>query len=363
MEWLEHYTFKTELEIDKDPLGYGKLVYEKLVQRLIENGTTLVSVFGTISVEANLVLAKEFLKKGLRGQIGKVSMDQNSTIEGYLETTEQSLKETERFIKEMRNLDNELVQPVVTPRFVPTCSRRLLVGLEKISREYKVRVQSHLAESLGEVELCKEMLNGQSDVEHFHELGLLNDRSIMAHCTHATDSDLDLFRQTGTSISHCPLSNVYFSPERQLPLREALDKGVLVGLGSDISGGYRVGLDDQMRWSVGVSKLRLKPITWKESLYLATLGGAKALGMYTVDHDRRRGRVGMFKVGFSFDAQLIKVGTSKRSRIDSFQNQGDQQRDKRSIIEENLERWWCNGNEVDRKGVWCRGRKIFTNDE
>ncbi|GAA5913548.1 uncharacterized protein JCM6883_004450 [Sporobolomyces salmoneus] len=366
MEWLEHYTFKAESRIDSDPQGYGKKVYERLVERLRENGTTSASVFGTIRVEANMVLARTFQGAGIRGQIGKVSMDQNSPS-FYVETTRTSLDETRRFISLINDLNSSipehlrLVEPVVTPRFVPTCTRELLVGLKEIAKSEGVRVQSHLAESKAEVELCKEMLNGQTDVEYFNELGLLGPCSLMAHCTHSLPSDLLLFSLTSTSISHCPLSNVYFSPERQLPLREAWNEGVKVGLGSDISGGYRVGLDEGMRWSVGVSKLRegarissssadekgeSLAISWKESLYLATLGGAQALGL---DETRR---VGQLRVGWAFDAQLIRIG-GKGSRVDWFGELG---------WEEKVEKWWCNGNEADRKGVWVQGRKVYENE-
>ncbi|GAA5848787.1 hypothetical protein JCM3766R1_005308 [Sporobolomyces carnicolor] len=376
MEWLEHYTFKAEARIDADPEGYGKEVYERLVARLLENGTTAASVFGTISVEANMTLARAFVDAGIRGQIGKVAMDQNS-LPNYIEKTLTSLDDTRRFITSVRGLASQLVEPVVTPRFVPTCSRELLVGLEEIARTERVRIQSHLAESIGEVEVCKNMLGGQTDVEYFNELGLLNPSSLMAHCTHATASDLALLARTRTSIAHCPLSNVYFSSERQLPLREAWDAGVRVGLGSDISGGYRVGLDENMRWSVGISKLRegaisgsLTPagidedcsnratdgeveaerrsvaISWQESIFLATLGGAQALGL---DETRRIGRLA---VGMAFDAQLIRLG-SRRSRVDWFG--GD------ISLEEKVEKWWCNGNEVDRTAVWVQGKRVYSN--
>ncbi|GAA5942776.1 uncharacterized protein JCM15063_002789 [Sporobolomyces koalae] len=369
MEWLEAYTFKAEARIDRDPDGYGKRVYGRLVERMIENGTTAASVFGTISVEANLVLARTFLNAGLRGQIGKVAMDQNSPAT-YIETTEQSLAETRRFIELTRQLVEtskprhlQTVEPVITPRFVPTCTNKLLSGLKMLADETRVRVQSHLAESRGEVELCKHLLGGQTDVELFHELGLLGPKALMAHCTHANDTDLALFAQTGTAIAHCPLSNVYFSSERQLALREAWNAQVKVGLGSDISGGYRVGLDENMRWSVGISRLRQgtrqeddqEPeereslaISWKESMYLATLGGAQALGLDETN------RVGQLKVGQAFDAQLIRVRT-KGSRVDWFEREDGSE----ITIEEKVEKWWCNGSEVDRKAVWVQGQKIM----
>ena len=102
--------------------------------------------------------------------------------------------------------------------------------------------------------------------------------------------------QTGTAVAHCPLSNAYFSSTDIFRLREALDCGVRVGLGNDIAGGYELGIQGAMRMSVAVSRLcegLLKRearargdtafpsprIDWKESLYLATKGGAEAMGL------------------------------------------------------------------------------------
>jgi guanine deaminase len=118
--------------------------------------------------------------------------------------------------------------------------------------------------------------------------------------------------ETGTAVAHCPLSNAYFSSTEIFRLREALDRGVKVGLGSDIAGGYELGIQGAMRMSVAVSRLRegllkreseaaVNPISqnlrvdWKESLYLATKGGAEAMGL---PHG-----CGSFEVGAPFDAQ------------------------------------------------------------
>jgi len=204
----------------------------------------------------------------------------------------------------------------------------------------------------------------------------------MAHCTHTTAPDLALLARTGTAIASCPLSNVYFSSERQLPLREAWTAGVKVGLGSDISGGYRVGLDDNMRWAVGISRMRegqrdavrVMPehgeaekegslaITWQESLFLATLGGAQALGL-----DDNERRVGTLEVGSAFDAQWIKLGDS-RSRVDWFDFEGDDEEGAaaeghRVTLEEKVEKWWSNGGEADRRAVWVQGRRVYERDE
>ena len=78
MVWLEKYTFQSESRIDKDPHGLGQKVYSQLVKRLIQHGTTMAALYGTLSVEANLVLAKTFSEAGVRALVGKVNMDQNS---------------------------------------------------------------------------------------------------------------------------------------------------------------------------------------------------------------------------------------------------------------------------------------------
>lgn len=133
---------------------------------------------------------------------------------------------------------------------------------------------------------------------------------MQAHCTFLEPPDLERIAARGTAIAHCPLSNAYFSA-KPFPLREALNVGVKVGLGTDVAGGYSLDIMNSMRQAVAVSRMRQgqhimnadhrqaddidsKPLTidWKESLYLATRGGSLALGLQ-----------GMFRVGAPFDAQ------------------------------------------------------------
>lgn len=142
--------------------------------------------------------------------------------------------------------------------------------------------------------------------------GLLTSRTIQAHCTFLDSGSLNHVASRGTAIAHCPLSNAYFSAE-PFRLREALDAGVKVGLGTDIAGGYDIDIMSCMRQAVAVSRMRegarvarqapeapqseaaVLSIDWKEALYLATTGGAQALGLDS--------KTGTFAVGAPFDAQ------------------------------------------------------------
>lgn len=192
---------------------------------------------------------------------------------------------------------------------------------------------------------------------------------------------MQLLKKKGCSVSHCPLSNTYFS-ERPFPLREALDNELKVGLGSDIAGGYSISLNDSMRWSVGVARSRegrrkdnisdhfvqstsstsktistkrdRLDITWKEAIYVATLGGARAIN--------RSQYLGNFEKGKSFDAQLIQLQSDdedaqiRKGNIDLFE---DSFPTGKMGLEEAVEKWWSLGSVHDRAKVWVAGKQIM----
>lgn len=202
------------------------------------------------------------------------------------------------------------------------------------------------------------------------QVGLLTEKSLFAHCTHVTPDNLALLRERGSSVASCPLSNVYFS-SKPFPIREAIDMDLKVGLGSDISGGYAIDLMNSMRWAVGASKIRQGQqveaskrhgsgsgkrldINWKDAIYLATLGGARALNRSHV--------IGNFQVGKSFDCQLIHVdsddGNDRGSTLDLFEDSYLETAGK-IPFEILLEKWWCNGTKADRKRVYVAGRRLM----
>jgi guanine deaminase len=221
-------------------------------------------------------------------------------------------------------------------------------------------------------------------------------RTIQAHCTYLSPEELSHLAQRGTAIAHCPLSNVYFSG-RQLVLREALDRGVRVGLGTDVAGGYSIDIMGAMRWAVGVARLsegaRLErsgwqasgsedrlaeavintrgiSVDWKEALYLGTRGGAKALGLGS----------GVFEIGSPFDAQQSNHSRSRilgGSYADSplllvclfnprtapvgagaldFLDPGHGLFDLSPGV---IEKWWCLGDTRNRTGMWIQGKQII----
>ncbi|KAL4250619.1 Metallo-dependent Hydrolase [Abortiporus biennis] len=357
MEWLNEYAFKAEERIDGDEI-LSKKVYKRLARRLIENGTGAVVLFGTIREETNLILAEAMLEAGLRAYVGKLSMDKSSR-ETYIESSaKQALSSASSFADRCEELvrkkpqHKRLVKPILTPRFVPTCSDELLKGLGRLSDSRGLWIQSHMAEAHDQVKWVREE-RGVEDIEVFERSGLLTPRTIQAHCTFLDPPSLSHVAELGTSIAHCPLSNAYFSAE-PFRLRESLDQKVKVGLGTDIAGGYNLDIMSSMRQAVAISRMRegsrvmanekgkekgkdsgnqVLSIDWKEALYLATTGGARAMGLPT--------GTGTIEVGAPFDVQMIQL-------IDEVSGEGVGQMDffdipyyqAGKLTLKEVEKWW-----------------------
>lgn len=244
-EWLNEYTFP--LEAKYQDLSFSEKVYDNLTKNLVDFGTTTAVYFGTIYPESNLVLAKMCNKNRQRGLIGQVAMDDpDMNPEYYLDkSAADSIAKTKRFIDELQqqNQTNVIKQtPVITPRFLPSCSLEALRGLANLANQYDLPIQSHCSESNWENGYVLEKY-GKRDATVLDECGLMNNRSIMAHGTLLNDSDLNLFETNGVTVSHCPISNVYFG-DGILPVKRILNHHVNLGLGTDISGGFSPSMYD-----------------------------------------------------------------------------------------------------------------------
>ncbi|KAJ8080430.1 hypothetical protein PM082_017263 [Marasmius tenuissimus] len=369
MKWLDEYAFKAEERLDADPV-LARKVYTRLAERLIEQGTGAVLLFGTIREETNLILAEVLQSAGLRGFVGKLSMD-ISTRPSYVESsTEESLASIRSFTDKMKGMvghlptHKRLVEPVVTPRFVPTCSDKLLHGLGKLAADESLRIQSHLAEAHDQVEWVRAE-RGMEDIDVFEKNNLLTHKTVQAHCTFLDVPALERVRDHRTAIAHCPLSNAYFSAE-PFRLREALAEGVSVGLGTDIAGGYSIDIMNAMRQAVVMSRMREGArtmgkipsqanlaIDWKEALYLATRGGGEALGLPQ--------GCGTFQVGAPFDAQQIELfKLNPACGTGSFEVLGFDidEREACPLSENMVEKWWCIGDSRNRVAMWVQGVRL-----
>ncbi|XP_004637186.1 guanine deaminase [Octodon degus] len=313
LEWLRCYTFPTENKFQNIELA--EEIYTRVVRRTLKNGTTTACYFGTIHTDASLLLAEITDKFGQRAFVGKVCMDMNDCVPEYKETTEDSLRETKRFVSEILGKKYPRVKPIVTPRFCLSCSDTLMGELGSFAKAQELHVQSHISETLAEVEAVKSLYPSYKNyTDVYDKNNLLTDKTVMAHGCYLSAEELDIFHERGASIAHCPNSNLSLS-SGLLNVIEVLKHNVKIGLGTDVAGGYSYSMLDAIRRAVMVSNVLLinkvneKSLTFEEVFRLATLGGSQVLGL--------ENEIGNFEVGKEFDALLINPKASD-SPIDLF---------------------------------------------
>lgn len=298
LPWLETYTFPEEAKYVS--MEFAEKSYKKFVKALWQQGTTRSIVFATIHRDASELLMDLMAKAGLGGYVGKVNMDRNSP-DYYIESTRESLEETERFILETKDR-HAIVKPIITPRFAPTCTAELMKGLGELSMRYGVPVQSHLSENTGENAWVKELHPEIKDYASVYDVyGLFGQqKTVMAHCVHVTEDEIALMAKKQVYVAHSPHSNNNLG-SGIAPVRRMLEAGVPVGLASDVSGSHEISMPRVLTVAAQVSKLKwlecgkcFTPLNTQELFYLATKGGGSFFG-----------KVGSFEAGYAMDALII----------------------------------------------------------
>ncbi len=300
MEWLQAHTFPEESRYAD--LAYAKDAYETFVRDLQKSVTTRAVVFGTVHTPATELLMGMLDACGLVTYVGKVNMDQNCPDSLQDGGVQEALAQTAAWLQATLGKYRH-TYPVLTPRFAPACSGQMLEGLGKLQKEYGVPVQSHLSENLSEIALVTSLFPWAScygDVYTHYGLFGGAAKTVMAHCVYSSDREVKQIKENGVYVAHCPQSNTNLS-SGIAPIRKYLDRGVAVGLGTDIAGGATLSMLRCITDAVGVSKLywRLvdqqdKPLSMEEAFYLATKGGGAFFG-----------NVGSFEEGYELDALVL----------------------------------------------------------
>jgi guanine deaminase len=354
-EWLQACTFP--LEARYGDIGYARGVYESLVDALLANGTTTAVYFGTIHLPATQALADICLRRSQRALIGRVAMDDPGQSPAYYRDPDAGIAGDETrcfigYVRAMAGNESGLVLPVITPRFIPSCTDELLRGLGRLARETGCHVQTHCSESDWAHAFVLARY-GVTDTTALERFGLLSRRTILAHGNFIDGSDVATIVRTGAGIAHCPLSNVYFS-DAVFPLRRMLDQGVHVGLGTDISGGASPSILENARHAVIASRTLESGVDPKQSrerrrspdsridaataFWLATAGGGIALDL----------RIGVFREGYQFDA-IVLDGRTPNSNLHLEQN---------AAPGEILQKIVYHATRADIKEVWVANRRV-----
>ncbi|MCJ1351425.1 MAG: hypothetical protein MMC33_001409 [Icmadophila ericetorum] len=316
MDWLETYTYP--LESSFSSLDTAKRIYTRCIKRTLAHGTTTAAYYATIHAPATNLLSDVCLSLGQRAFIGRCNMDSDIHLDYYRDASaESAIRDTKDTIEHIKSIDPtySLITPIITPRFAPSCTRPLMTELGNLHKETGLPIQTHISENPGEIKMVKNMFpEYDSYAAVYDAYGLLTDKTLLAHACHFSPSEVELVKTRKSKVSHCPISNSYLG-SGICPVRELLEEGIDVGLGTDVSGGWSPSILTAAREAGGVSRLRTAlvdpsmeqaekdkmKLSTEECLYLATRGGAKCVGLEK--------RIGGFELGMTWDAQLIDLGS------------------------------------------------------
>ena len=297
LPWLQNYTFPEELKYADTK--YAERMYRHFIHDLWRFGTMRIVAFASVHLESTKLLMHLLSEAGMGGFVGKVNMNRDCPT-GLQESVDDALKACNELVKEF-GAENNLVHPIITPRFIPSCTPELLEACGDMGRRYHLPVQSHLSENLGEIELVKNLEHESCHyADAYKRYGLLGETpTIMAHCVWTDGAELEMLRKCGVMIAHCPTSNLNLA-SGMAPIRRFLNAGIPVGLGSDISGGHELSIFRMMVYAIQVSKMHYQRD--KSYKYLSL---AEAFWMATKSAGRFFGKVGSFEPGYDFDALVI----------------------------------------------------------
>ena len=306
MDWLNRYTFPEESKYED--LAYAEKAYKLFVDAMKKGATTRACIFATRHRPATELLMRLMEESGLVSYVGKVNMDREASDALVEAGADISAFTTFGWINAVKDRFHR-TKPILTPRFIPCCTDKLMEELREIQMAYGIPVQSHLSESKGEIDFVK-FLRPENPFygDSYNEYDLFgkNDdintdvKTVMAHCVWSTEDEVELMRKNGVYVAHCPASNMNLT-SGIAPIRKYLNQGLNIGLGSDIAGGHSGSIFRAITDAIQVSKMYFrmvdescKPLVFAEAFYLATKGGGSFFG-----------KVGSFEEGYEFDAVVM----------------------------------------------------------
>ena len=342
LPWLQNYTFSEESKYADTQ--YAERMYRRFLHTQWLFGTMRSVVFGTVHTESTRILMKLYQEAGMGAMVGKVAMNRNCP-ETLCEDVEAYVEGQESLIKEFSNLSpltshlSPLVRPIITPRFVPSCTPELLKACGELANKYQLPVQSHLSENTSEIAWVAELEKESTSYgDAYNRYGLFGQTpTIMAHCVWTNGSELELMKRNRVMVAHCPTSNFNLS-SGLAPVRTFLDEGLPIGLGSDISGGHDLNMFRMLVYAIQVSKMHYQQdksmafLTLPEIFWIAT----KSAGSFF-------GRVGSFEPGYEFDALVIDDSVLYPSEYS---------------LQHRLERFIYVGDDRQIAHRFCRGQEV-----
>ncbi|MBD1823953.1 guanine deaminase [Cyanobacteria bacterium FACHB-DQ100] len=293
LEWLEKFTFPVERKFQDK--AYCDRIAPIFIDQLLRNGTTTALVLAAVFPESVEALFEESERRNMRLIAGKVMMDRNAP-EFLRDTAESSYHESKALIEKWHKKGRSLY--AVTPRFAPTSTPEQLMYAGKLLEEFPdTYLHTHLSENVNEVAWVQELFpDSKGYVDAYDRFGLVGERSIFAHCVQLTEAEFDRLAEAKSTIAFCPTSNTFLG-SGLFDLERATSAQIKVGLATDVGGGTSFSMFQTASEAYKITQLRQQKLSPFQAMYLATLGGAKALHL--------EDKLGNFEVGKEADFIVV----------------------------------------------------------
>jgi guanine deaminase len=295
LDWLEDYTFPAERRFS-DPV-YAREAAEFFLNELVRNGTTTAMAFCTVHRASVEAFFQSAAARQMRMVAGKILMDRNSPE--YLCDSVSSGEQDSRELLEKWH-GHERLSYAITPRSAITSSEAQLHSAGQLARAFpEALIQTHVSENLEEIAWVKRLFpQARSYLDVYDSYGLLRERAIYAHCIHLDSADRTRMAQSGASAAFCPSSNLYLG-SGLFDIAAADTCGMPFSIATDVGGGNNFSMLRTLGDAYKIAQLSHQHLSPLRAFYLATLGGARALGLDA--------QVGSFAVGAEADFIVLNL--------------------------------------------------------
>ena len=270
------------------------------IAEMVKGGTTSALTMETVRHTEAVFRAVE--QTGFRAVVGKCMMDKGEGLPPALvEDARASIEESLALLEAWDGKGDGRIRFAFAPRFAVSCTPGLMTSVAELARARRVMIHTHASESREEIDLVRAE-TGRENIEYLHSLGLTGPRTVLAHCVWATDQEMNLLRETGTGVAHCPSSNLKLS-SGIARVSEMIERGISVSLGADGAPcNNRLDMFTEMRTASLLQKVRMGPesLPARAALRMATIEGARALGL--------EGELGSIEEGKRADLAVVNLG-------------------------------------------------------
>jgi 5-methylthioadenosine/S-adenosylhomocysteine deaminase len=296
LDWLQLKIFPFEAAHNEKSMYASALLG---ISELVRSGTTTIMDMGTVNHEEEIVQAID--ETGLRAYVGKAMMDLNPICPKLKEPKKESVKSSLKLAEQLHNHSNGRIKYAFAPRYILSCTDELMQEAYQLTKSFDGTLfHTHASENLKELKVVRERCK-MDNIEYLDRLGVLQENSCLAHCIWLNDKEIDILKNRGSKVLHCPSSNLKLgSGIANIPLY--LEKGISVSLGADGAPcNNTLDMFTEMRLAALIQKPLHQPTAMPAQTVfeLATIGGAAALGLQS--------DIGSLEAGKKADIVLLNL--------------------------------------------------------